>query len=143
MLDGRDIGTVICPEAEVKLFVTASAEVRAERRLKELLAAGFETDLATVLADVRQRDARDTERATAPMLAAGDALTLDTSTMGVEQAVAAAIDAVEANHRARIGKSSLTGLRARARVLTLLGGVRADARCRLQATTRATYQEIS
>jgi len=102
VLDGRDIGTVICPEAEVKLFVTASAEVRAERRLKELLAAGFETDLATVLADVRQRDARDTERATAPMLAAGDALTLDTSTMGVEQAVAAAIDAVEAT----IGRGS-------------------------------------
>jgi cytidylate kinase len=96
VLDGRDIGTVICPEAEVKLFVTASAEVRAERRLKELLAAGFDTDFATVLADVRQRDARDAERATAPMLAAEDALTLDTSAMNVEQAVSAAIDAVEA-----------------------------------------------
>jgi cytidylate kinase len=100
VLDGRDIGTVICPEAEVKLFVTASAEVRAERRLKELLAAGFETDLATVLADVRQRDARDAERATAPMLAAGDALTLDTSAMSVDQAVAAAIAAVEARQGA-------------------------------------------
>ncbi len=100
VLDGRDIGTVICPEAEVKLFVTASAEVRAERRLKELLAAGFETDLETVLADVRQRDARDAERATAPMLAAGDALTLDTSEMSVEQAVAAAFAAVEARRGA-------------------------------------------
>ncbi|MCT4684293.1 MAG: cytidylate kinase [Roseicyclus sp.] len=96
VLDGRDIGTVICPEAEVKLFVTASAEVRAERRLKELLAAGFETDLGTVLADVQSRDARDAERASAPMRAADDALTLDTSAMGVEEAVAAAVAAVEA-----------------------------------------------
>lgn len=96
VLDGRDIGTVICPEAEVKLFVTASAEVRAERRLKELLAAGFETDLGTVLADVKSRDARDAERASAPMRAADDALTLDTSAMGVEEAVAAAVAAVEA-----------------------------------------------
>jgi cytidylate kinase len=100
VLDGRDIGTVICPEAEVKLFVTASAEVRAERRLKELLAAGFETDLGTVLADVKSRDARDAERASAPMRAADDALTLDTSAMGVEEAVAAAVAAVEA---ARVG----------------------------------------
>ncbi|MHA7885778.1 (d)CMP kinase [Roseicyclus sp.] len=100
VLDGRDIGTVICPEAEVKLFVTASAEVRAERRLKELLAAGFETDLGTVLADVKSRDARDAERASAPMRAADDALTLDTSAMGVAEAVAAAVAAVEA---ARVG----------------------------------------
>lgn len=96
VLDGRDIGTVICPEAEVKLFVTASAQVRAERRLKELLAAGFETDLGTVLADVQSRDARDAERASAPMRAADDALTLDTSAMGVAEAVAAAVAAVEA-----------------------------------------------
>jgi cytidylate kinase len=96
VLDGRDIGTVICPEAEVKLFVTASAEMRAERRLKELLAAGFETDLGTVLADVQSRDARDAERASAPMRAADDALTLDTSAMGVAEAVAAAVAAVEA-----------------------------------------------
>ena len=100
VLDGRDIGTVICPEAEVKLFVTASAEVRAERRLKELLAGGFETDLGTVLADVRARDARDAERATAPMQAAPDALLLDTSAMSVEEAIAAAISAVEARQGA-------------------------------------------
>ncbi|MBF9058273.1 (d)CMP kinase [Rhodobacterales bacterium HKCCSP123] len=100
VLDGRDIGTVICPEAEVKLFVTASAEVRAARRLKELLAAGFETDLGTVLADVLARDARDAERATAPMVAAGDALTLDTSEMSVEEAVAAAVAAVESRQGA-------------------------------------------
>lgn len=95
VLDGRDIGTVICPEAEVKLIVTASAEVRAERRLKELVAAGFDTAYETVLADVLSRDARDADRAAAPMLAALDALTLDTSEMTVDEAIAAAIAAVE------------------------------------------------
>ena len=96
VLDGRDIGTVICPEAEVKLFVTASPEVRAERRLRELVAAGFVTDYETVLADVRARDARDAGRATAPMVAAADALVLDTSAMDIDAAVAAAIAAVAA-----------------------------------------------
>jgi cytidylate kinase len=96
VLDGRDIGTVICPEAEVKLFVTASPEVRAARRLKELRHKGFETDFDTVLADVRARDARDGGRATAPMVQAADALALDTSAMGVDEAVAAAIAAVAA-----------------------------------------------
>jgi cytidylate kinase len=80
----------------VKLFVTASPEVRAERRLKELRAAGHETEFSTVLADVRTRDARDADRATAPMRAAGDAITLDTSEMSVGEAVAAAIAAVSA-----------------------------------------------
>lgn len=96
VLDGRDIGTVICPEAELKLFVTASPEVRAARRLKELREKGFATDYDTVLADVRARDARDGARATAPMVAAADALMLDTSAMGVDEAVAAAIAAVAA-----------------------------------------------
>jgi cytidylate kinase len=96
VMDGRDIGTVICPEAEVKLFVTASAEVRAERRARELRQAGFATDYATVLADVRARDARDADRTAAPMLAAEDALTLDTSTMSVDEAVDAAVAAVAA-----------------------------------------------
>jgi cytidylate kinase len=96
VLDGRDIGTVICPEAQVKLFVTASPEVRAERRLKELRAAGHETEFSTVLADVRTRDARDADRATAPMRVADDAVTLDTSEMSVGEAVAAAIAAVSA-----------------------------------------------
>jgi CMP/dCMP kinase len=96
VLDGRDIGTVICPEAEVKLFVTASPEVRAERRLRELVAAGFVTDYDTVLEDVRARDARDAGRAAAPMQVAGDALVLDTSAMSVKEAVAAAIAAVAA-----------------------------------------------
>jgi cytidylate kinase len=96
VLDGRDIGTVICPEAEVKLYVTASAEVRAARRFKELSAAGAQATLEGVLADVRARDARDSERATAPMRAASDALRLDTSQMQIDEAVAAAIAAVRA-----------------------------------------------
>lgn len=96
VLDGRDIGTVICPEAEVKLFVTASPEVRADRRCRELRAAGHQTDYETVLADVRSRDARDAGRSAAPMMAASDALHLDTSRMTVDEAVARAIAAVEA-----------------------------------------------
>jgi cytidylate kinase len=98
VLDGRDIGTVICPNAEVKLFVTASAEVRAKRRLDELLVRGQATDFDTVLADVQARDARDADRATAPMVAAEDALVLDTSDMSIAEAVAAAVAAVEAKH---------------------------------------------
>ncbi|MDG4649526.1 d(CMP) kinase [Roseibacterium sp. SDUM158017] len=96
VLDGRDIGTVICPEAEAKLFVTASAEVRAERRHRELLERGHQISLQEVLSDVRERDARDAGRSAAPMVAAEDAVVLDTSTLSIEDAVAAAIAAVEA-----------------------------------------------
>jgi cytidylate kinase len=85
VLDGRDIGTVICPEAEVKLYVTASPEVRAHRRWLEV--GG---DEAQVLAEVRERDARDMGRADAPLKAAGDAVMIDTSLMGIDEAVAAA-----------------------------------------------------
>ena len=85
VLDGRDIGTVICPEAEVKLYVTASAEVRAHRRWLEL--GG---DAARVLAEVRERDARDMGRADAPLRVAADAVILDTRTLTAEAAVAAA-----------------------------------------------------
>ncbi|GGL51431.1 cytidylate kinase [Wenxinia marina] len=99
VLDGRDIGTVICPGAEVKLFVTASAECRAERRLAELVAAGHDIGFETVLEDVKARDARDTGRNDAPLVAANDALVLDTTTLDVEQAVAQAIAAVEAKLR--------------------------------------------
>jgi len=95
VLDGRDIGTVICPWAQAKLFVTASAEVRSKRRLAELLANGHDTDFATVLADVQARDARDAERATAPMQAAEDATMIDTSNLSIEDAVAAALAVVE------------------------------------------------
>lgn len=96
VLDGRDIGTVICPEAPAKLFVTASAEVRAERRYRELLESGADTDFATVLAEVRERDARDMGRADAPLRPAADAVELDTSAMDIDEAVAAAIAVVEA-----------------------------------------------
>lgn len=95
VLDGRDIGTVICPRAEVKLFVTASAEVRAQRRLSELQERGFDTDLETVLADVKARDDRDMTRADAPLRPAGDAVTIDTSELSIGEAVAQAIAAVK------------------------------------------------
>ncbi len=91
VLDGRDIGTVICPDADVKLFVTASAQVRAERRFQELIATGQNTSLADVLADVRTRDDRDTNRAEAPLKAAQDALLLDTSELSIDAAVTEAV----------------------------------------------------
>lgn len=94
VLDGRDICTVICPQAEAKLFVTASAEVRAQRRLDELLGRGQQADYAQVLEDVRTRDARDSERAAAPLRPAEGAIVLDTSEMGIEDAVAQALDVV-------------------------------------------------
>lgn len=90
VLDGRDIGTVICPDAEVKLFVTASAEVRAHRRWLEV--GGEE---AQVLAEVIERDKRDSERKTAPMKAAEDAILVDTSAMSIEEAVAAVVAVIE------------------------------------------------
>ncbi|WP_170561109.1 (d)CMP kinase [Ruegeria atlantica] len=95
VLDGRDIGTVICPEAEVKLFVTASAEVRAERRFLELSAKGSDVTRDQVLSDVRERDARDAERSTAPMKPAEDAVLLDTSDLSIEAALAKAIEVIE------------------------------------------------
>ena len=96
VLDGRDIGTVIAPDAEAKLFVTASPEVRAGRRHAELLARGLDVHLPDVLADIHARDIRDTGRAAAPLAMAADADLLDTSAMNVEEAVRAAIALVEA-----------------------------------------------
>ena len=95
VLDGRDIGTVIAPNADVKLFVTASPEVRAERRARELEARGMPAHLDEVLADIRARDERDSERATAPLRPAADAAILDTSDLDAESAVAAAIRLAE------------------------------------------------
>jgi cytidylate kinase len=95
VLDGRDIGTVIAPDADVKLFVTASAEVRAQRRLKELIARGMNAHFEDVLADIRSRDARDSGRDIAPLKAAADALLLDTSALAPEEAIAEAIRLVE------------------------------------------------
>jgi CMP/dCMP kinase len=94
VLDGRDIGTVICPEAEVKLFVTASPEVRARRRWLEAGGEASGESYATVLAQVKARDARDMGRADAPLRPADDAVILDTSELDIDQAVARAIDIV-------------------------------------------------
>lgn len=94
VLDGRDIGTVICPEAEVKLYVTASAEVRARRRWLEVGGEAGPKPYEAVLAEVRDRDARDMGRADAPLRAAADAVVIDTSAMGVEEAVARAVGVV-------------------------------------------------
>jgi len=96
VLDGRDIGTVICPGAQVKLFVTASAEVRAERRYLALVEKGHAVSRDEVLADVIARDERDQARATAPLKPAEDAGLIDTSDLSVEEAVAAAVAAIEA-----------------------------------------------
>ncbi|MCF6445621.1 (d)CMP kinase [Nereida sp. MMG025] len=96
VLDGRDIGTVICPDAQVKLFVTASAEVRAERRFLELDGKGIEVTRQSVLADVKERDRRDSERAVAPLIPADDAIVIDTSTLDIDAAVKHAEDAIRA-----------------------------------------------
>ena len=95
ILDGRDIGTVICPDAPAKLYVTATPEVRAERRWKQLTAQGEPVAYEDVLADIRRRDARDGGRDTAPMVAAPDAQLLDTTEMTIEQAADAARRIVE------------------------------------------------
>ena len=91
VLDGRDIGTVICPDAPVKLFVTASLEARVERRYQELRARGADTIKPRVLAEMAERDRRDSERAAAPLKAAPDAYHLDTSDMDADAAFAAAL----------------------------------------------------
>jgi CMP/dCMP kinase len=95
VLDGRDIGTVICPEAPAKLFVTASLEIRAERRVKELQNSGKTVNAATVLAEMRERDARDSGRDVAPMVPAPDAFLLDTTTLNADQAFATALAFVQ------------------------------------------------
>ncbi|MEO6199275.1 MAG: d(CMP) kinase [Sphingomicrobium sp.] len=91
VLDGRDIGSVIAPDATVKLFVTASPAVRARRRLAEYAERGMAAEFDEVLADIKARDARDTERRAAPLTQAGDAIALDTSEMDRDQAIAEAI----------------------------------------------------
>lgn len=96
VLDGRDIGTVICPGAQVKLFVTAEADVRARRRFEELAGKGLDLTFEEVLSDVQARDARDMGRADAPLKPAEDALLIDTSRMAIADAVAEAVRLVEA-----------------------------------------------
>ena len=99
VLDGRDIGTVICPDADAKIFVTASPETRAQRRALELAARGEKADYAAILADIVKRDARDSERADAPLRPAPDAVRLDTTKMSVEAAFAESLSVVEARRR--------------------------------------------
>ena len=101
VLDGRDIGTVICPGADVKLFVTATPEVRARRRALEYKSAGRTIEEAAVLTDILERDRRDMTRATAPLKQAPDAHLLDTSDMDISTAIRAAIDIVEATRAGR------------------------------------------
>lgn len=100
VLDGRDIGTVVCPDATVKLYVTASPEVRARRRHDEILHNGGAADFATILADVKRRDERDMGRADSPLRPAADAHLLDTSGMDIEAAFRAALAIVEAARKA-------------------------------------------
>jgi cytidylate kinase len=101
VLDGRDIGTVIAPDANAKLFVTASAEVRAQRRVRELLERGMPAHYDDVLLDIRARDERDSHRAVAPLLQAADAILLDTSDLTADEAIAEAIRLVEERLSAR------------------------------------------
>lgn len=102
VLDGRDIGTAICPAAEVKIFVTASPEVRARRRADELNSKGRDVPYERILAEIRERDARDSGRAVAPLKAAPDAHLLDTTDKDIETAFRAAVDIVE---KARAGRA--------------------------------------
>ena len=101
VLDGRDIGTVVCPQADVKIFVTADPEVRASRRTAEYRAQGLDIDEATILADIRRRDERDRNRAAAPLRQAPDAHLLDTTHLDIDAAIRAAIDIVEASRAGR------------------------------------------
>ncbi|MGG5809808.1 (d)CMP kinase [Falsiroseomonas sp. CW058] len=102
VMDGRDIGTVVFPDAEVKIFVTASADARARRRFEELRGRGVAADPAQVEAELRARDAQDAGRSAAPMRPAEDAAILDTTALGIEEAFAAALALV----RARLGRDS-------------------------------------
>jgi len=95
VLDGRDIGTVVCPDADVKLFITASPEARAERRLKELQGRGIEAIYANVLQDMKERDARDQARAVAPLVPAEDAHILDTTDLDADEAFEQALAIVD------------------------------------------------
>jgi len=99
VLDGRDIGTIICPTAEVKLFITAAPEERARRRHSELIARGEPADYTLILDDIRRRDARDMTRSAAPLKPAEDAVILDTTALDAEAAFRTALDCVEAARR--------------------------------------------
>ncbi len=93
--DGRDTGTVVCPQAEIKFFITASPEVRAKRRYDEFVTKGMKTDYEDVLKDVKMRDERDSNRKDAPMKPAEDAIILDTTDMGIDEVFAKAVAIIE------------------------------------------------
>jgi cytidylate kinase len=95
VIEGRDIGTVVCPGADAKIFVTASAESRAKRRHKELVGYGMEISEEAVLAEIKDRDKRDSERAVSPLKPAEDALLLDTTELDIEKAFAAALELID------------------------------------------------
>ncbi|MDP6885047.1 MAG: (d)CMP kinase, partial [Rhodospirillales bacterium] len=99
VIDGRDIGTEVCPDADVKIFVTARPEVRAERRLKELRARGVDAIHGRVLQDMKERDARDAKRDVAPLKPAEDAFVLDTGDLDADAAFAAALDFITSRNR--------------------------------------------
>jgi cytidylate kinase len=101
VLDGRDIGTVICPNADVKIFVTATPEARARRRAIEFKTLGQEIDETAVLVDIKKRDERDTKRSISPLKQATDAHLLDTTHLAIDAAIRAAIDIVEATRAGR------------------------------------------
>lgn len=106
VLDGRDIGTVIAPEADAKLFVIASVEARAQRRFLEMRERGVKVTLLEIADDLRRRDERDRNRAVAPLVAAEDAITLDTSGLDRDEAIAASVAAVERIVAQRRGRGS-------------------------------------
>jgi cytidylate kinase len=95
VIDGRDIGTVVCPDADIKIFVTADPKVRAQRRYKELIAKGERVTEADVLETILARDRRDRERAVSPLIAAADAILLDTTNLDIEQAFEAAVGLIK------------------------------------------------
>ena len=95
VVEGRDIGTVVCPQADAKIFVSASAESRASRRYRELVGYGVETTEETVLREIKERDRRDSDRPISPLKPAGDALLLDTTELDIEKAFAAALDLID------------------------------------------------
>jgi len=98
VLDGRDIGTIVCPQADVKFFITASVEVRAERRLKELQERGLEAIHGRVLREMKERDARDSGRDVSPLVPAADAHLIDTSNLDADQAFAAALGIIHSRN---------------------------------------------
>ena len=108
VIDGRDIGTVICPDAQVKLFVTASPEERARRRWRELVLGGSPLDYDAVLADIRRRDERDSTRATAPLRQAPDAVLIDTTHLEPDAALEAALAVIAEKGNRQHGPASLT-----------------------------------